>query len=54
MNWNFKRNFKLRGVQILALGFLLLILVALCIIILKIDLAECVKYLSVNPTTLEL
>ena len=37
MNWNFKRNFKLRGVQILALGFLLLILVGALILTLPIS-----------------
>lgn len=37
MNWNFKRNFKLKGVQILALGFILLILVGALILTLPIS-----------------
>ena len=37
MNWNFKKNVKLRGVQILALGFLLLILVGALILTLPIS-----------------
>ena len=37
MNWNFKRNFKLRGVQILALGFILVILVGALILTLPIS-----------------
>ena len=37
MNWNFKRNFKLKGVQILALGFILVILVGALILTLPIS-----------------
>ena len=37
MNWNFKKNVKLRGVQILALGFLLVILVGALILTLPIS-----------------
>lgn len=37
MNWNFKRNIKLKGVQILALGFLLVILVGALILTLPIS-----------------
>lgn len=32
MNWNFKRNIKLKGVQILALGFMLVILIGALIL----------------------
>ena len=37
MNWNFKKNVKLRGVQILALGFLGVILVGALILTLPIS-----------------
>ena len=37
MNWNFKKNVKLKGVQILALGFLLVILVGALILTLPIS-----------------
>lgn len=37
MKWNFKRNFKLKGVQILALGFILVILVGALILTLPIS-----------------
>lgn len=37
MNWNLKKNVKLRGVQILALGFLLVILVGALILTLPIS-----------------
>lgn len=37
MNWNFKKNFKLKGVQILALGFILVILVGALILTLPIS-----------------
>lgn len=36
MNWNFKRNIKLKGVQILALGFMLVILIGALILTLPI------------------
>ena len=38
MNWNFKKNVKLRGVQILALGFLGVILVGALILTLPISI----------------
>lgn len=37
MKWNFKRNFKLKGVQVLALGFILVILVGALILTLPIS-----------------
>lgn len=37
MKWNFKRNFKLKGVQILALGFILVILIGALILTLPIS-----------------
>ncbi|MDU4882205.1 TrkH family potassium uptake protein [uncultured Clostridium sp.] len=37
MKWNFKKNFKLKGVQVLALGFILLILIGALILTLPIS-----------------
>lgn len=37
MKWNFKRNFKLKGVQVLALGFILVILTGALILTLPIS-----------------
>ena len=37
MKWNFKRNIKLKGVQILALGFIIVILVGAILLTLPIS-----------------
>ena len=37
MKWNFKKNFKLKGVQVLALGFILVILIGALILTLPIS-----------------